>query len=356
MPRKHMLQVLAMVTGHKAALSALFFLCPVLFPALFASRSGPRAFQTWDTGAYLEIARGGYSSRELCAFYPLWPACIKVGSWLLGGRALVASYVLANLFSLGGLLLFHRLVWEKEGLSTAYRSTLLLLLFPGAMFFFVPYSESLFFFLLMACLVCMHRRAYAAAAVAAALLPLTRATGIFVLPLVAWGVFQNRASLRTYAICLAPVAGYAAYFGIMWRCTGSATAGFQAQQLYPAQPSIANIADLPGFVHCFLGFGWRHDFLHSFIDRFVFVVFLLTLFWVARLDLGYYVYALLVGLVPALSNSLMSFTRFSTLVFPLFIVWGLAMKRGWWILFVLLLFFGLQVMFLLLHVSGGWAG
>jgi len=133
-------------------------------------------------------------------------------------------------------------------------------------------------------------------------------------------------------------------------------AGFQAQRLYPAQPSIANILDVTGFLHCFIGFGWMHDYLHSFIDRFVFVAFLLTLFWIARLDIGYYVYAMLAGLLPALSNSLMSFTRFSTLVFPLFIVWGMAMKRGWCMPFVLLLFFGVQVMFLLLHVSGVWAG
>lgn len=231
-PRRHFLWVLAIVAGHKAALTALAFLCPVLFPALFTTTSGTRMFQTWDAGAYFDIAHGGYSSRELCAFYPLWPACIRVGSWCLGGRALMAGYVLANLFSLGALLLFYRLVCEKEGPETAYRSTLLLLLFPGAMFFFVPYSESLFFLLLMACLLCIHHRAYAGAAVAATLLPLTRATGIFVLPLIAWAVFQNRASLRTYAICIGPIAGYATYFGIMWRCTGNAATGFQAQQEY----------------------------------------------------------------------------------------------------------------------------
>lgn len=355
-PRVHTLRLLAVVAGHKAAATILLLLCPVLFPAMFTPLARANLFQTWDTGAYLDIAARGYRSREACAFYPLWPACIKVGSWLLGGRAAVASYVLANLFSLGGLLLFHRLVWEREGPSTADVSALLLLLYPGAAFFCVPYSESLFFLLLMACLLCVRRRACVGAAVAAALLPLTRATGIFVLPLIVWELFRNRAPLRQYVICVAPLAGYAAYFGIMRWCTGSAMAGFQAQRLYPAQPSIANILDVTGFLHCFIGFGWMHDYLHSFIDRFVFVAFLLTLFWIARLDIGYYVYAMLAGLLPALSNSLMSFTRFSTLVFPLFIVWGMAMKRGWCMPFVLLLFFGVQVMFLLLHVSGVWAG
>jgi hypothetical protein len=224
------------------------------------------------------------------------------------------------------------------------------------MFFLVPYSESLFFFLLMVCLLCLQRKAYGGAAAAAALLPLTRATGIFVLPLMAREVFRNRAPLRTYAICVAPLAGYAAYFGIMWRCTGSGMAGFDAQRMFPSQPCVANLLDLPGFVHCFLGFGWRHDFLHSFIDRLVFVAYLLTLFWVIRLDLGYYAYALLAGMVPALSVSLMSFTRYCALVFPVFIVWGSLPKKGWCIAFILLLFFGLQVMFLLLHVSGRWAG
>lgn len=353
---KHTARVLGVVIGQKAALAVLVLLFPLLFPQLFEAAGSALRLQYWDSQAYLDIAQRGYEDREACAFYPFWPVCIHLGAWVFCGSHLLAAVILANVFSTLGLILFYELVCRQHGPETAYQSVLLLLFYPGALFFLVPYAESLFFFLLMACLVCVRRKSYVCASAASFLLPLTRPTGIFVLPLLAWEVFRGRSSVKAYALCLFPVFGYGAYFVIMHYWTGNAFAGFDAQQLYPAQSNISRILDLSGFVHCFLGFGWRHDFLHSFFDRIVFIVFLITLFWVARRDLGYYVYALLAGLAPALMASLMSFTRYTTLVFPVFIAWGFAMRKSEHTSFVFMLLFGLQVLFLLLYVSGRWVG
>jgi hypothetical protein len=57
-----------------------------------------------------------------------------------------------------------------------------------------------------------------------------------------------------------------------------------------------------------------------------------------------------------MSNSMMSFSRFAVLVFPMFIVLGVAAKRSRLLPFVLMLSFGLQVLLLLRYTSGAWAG
>jgi hypothetical protein len=346
------------ILAQKTVLVTLLILVPVLLHTPSAGKAGFHPPLTeGDTEYYLHIATHGYDAvTGICAFYPLWPACIRMGSWLTGGNTVSVAWLLANIFSSVGLLLFHRLVWEKHNLPLANRATMILLVYPGAVFFFFPYSESLFLLLLMTCLLFMQRKLFWGIAVAAFFLPLARPIGIFILPVLIWELFVKRAHLRQYAVCLAPVIGYFCYFGIIYYYKGNPFEGFTEQMQFPAQPSILRIVDIPGFVTSFANFTWSHDPLNSFIDRAVFIAFLLSLYWVYRLDTTYYIFALLVGLIPAMSNIFMSYTRFSSLIFPLFIVWAQFTHKTRILSFVLMLFFSVQILFLLLFISGKWAG
>ena len=348
------------ILGHKILLLTLVLFLPAALPELPAhNRPIGARFNTWDGGYYLTIAAHGYAAKGTRLFYPLWPACIRLGSWLTGGDMLVSGCLLSNLLSLIALLLFHRMVWQQHGLPVADGATVLLLLFPGSVFFFFPYTESLFLLLLMICLICLRQKMYWAAALAGFLLPLTRATGIFILPVLLWETFAAHPphdSLKRYWICLGPLLGYLCYFGIMFLFTGDAFAGFNAQQSTPSHPSIAQISDLSGFVHAFLDVRSFHEMLYSFLDRAVFVFVLVSLYWTWRLDPGYYVYAAFSGVIPALSNDMASYTRYASVVFPVFIVWDVALRRKWMSVLISLLFFVLQMVFLLRHISNQWAG
>jgi hypothetical protein len=136
--------------------------------------------------------------------------------------------------------------------------------------------------------------------------------------------------------------------------TGNAFEGFAAQRLYLAQPSLSNIFHPIGFCRAFLNFHWEHDMLHSFIDRLVFISFLLSLCAMLRLDSGYFVYALLAGLIPALSNELMSFTRFVSVIFPMFIIWTKATGNVACFFLLILLCWAVQVLFLTMSFAGMW--
>jgi len=126
------------------------------------------------------------------------------------------------------------------------------------------------------------------------------------------------------------------------------------QLAYDAQPSISRIFDVSGFFYSFVHFNFVIDSLHSFLDRLIFVAFLLSLYPMLRLDTTYYVYAVFIGLIPAMSNIFMSYTRFSALVFPVFIVWARLTLRNRMLPVVAMLFYGLQVFFLVLLASGRW--
>lgn len=357
-PRAPTARIVQLVVAHKMALLLFAMLIPLLFPTLFSNRIEPKTrFVTWDTEHYLTIAEQGYEGGAArCAFYPLWPALIRVSAWLLGGNTVLAAYLLANFLSVGGIMLFHRFVEHKHGTLVAHRASLLLLLFPGSLFFFFPYSESLFLFLLMLLLTSLNTQRTWAVALAAFLLPMTRAIGIFIIPYLIWENYRKRLPIKTYSICLVPLLGYAAYFGIMYWQTGNALEGFDAQAQFPAQPSISRLLHPLGFLNDLSRVEMRHDVTHSFIDRTIFFAFWLTVFFLFRLDSCYVVFALFSGLVPAITNSLMSFTRYASLVFPLYIAWAIVLRRSTYYPFVLMLFFGLQILMFLLHISGNWAG
>ena len=268
----------------------------------------------------------------------------------------VSAWLLANAFSLVGMLAFHRLVWQEQGVRVANNATLLLLLYPGSVFLFVPYSESLFLLLAVICLLGLQQGCAWVIATSAFLLPMCRAIGIFILPVIALGLLLTRAQVKRYWVCLMPVLGYACYFGIMYFYTNNPFEGFVVQSQYPAQPSIGKIFDLSRFIHTLAQFSWSHDYLHSFMDRIVFITFLISLFWILQIDVKYYAYALLTGLVPAMSSDLMSYTRYAVLVFPLFIVWARFGRQTRTLPLLFMLFYGVQVLLLLLALSNHWAG
>jgi len=155
-------RVAYLILSHKVALAVLLILFPALLPTLYTSKDTfNRRIAAADTDYYVSIASDGYKAGTVrCAFYPLWPWCIRVGSELSGTNGIFSAFVMANCISWLAILLFHRLIWEKHDLPVANRATLLLMFYPGSTFFFLPYSESLFLLLTMICLLCLNHRIF----------------------------------------------------------------------------------------------------------------------------------------------------------------------------------------------------
>jgi hypothetical protein len=323
------------------------------------------AYKTWDGHHYLYLSDHGYQPGTVSnAFYPLWPLLIRLGSYLFLGNHLVSALVLSNLFSVVGLLLFHYFVWNYHGEEVADLATWILLAYPGALFFAFPYTESLFLLLAVLFFVVLYRRDYLAAALVSFFLPLTRSVGVFVgvpffLDIYRSWKERRKMQLSDLAYLIAPVLGMLMYFLLMYVSTGNPWEGIDAQKLFPGQRSLSKLFDLPALVRSFAQMGSWHEPLDSFFDRVWFVVFLLCLSEIWKIDRRYFWVSVLMGVFPVMTGTFWSFTRFLAVIFPVFIAMADVLSRDRWKAYrwtVISIMFSLQIVFLIRHINNYWAG
>ncbi|MBM3882811.1 MAG: hypothetical protein FJ387_24325 [Verrucomicrobia bacterium] len=373
-------------------------------------------FATWDAAHYLHLSGSGYQAGDpSCAFYPLWPLLLCGFSPVVGDNHVLAALVLANALSLAGWVFFHRVVARRWGESAASWALVFLVAFPGSLFFQFNYSESVFLLLVVLLWWALEEGRPGWAALAAGLLPLTRGVGIFVvLPIawyalkpvapwlkaraaaasggaganwkaaLAWGQSGNRgpgqvsspgegvpaafplgdAAGRAWLLA-PPLLGWAAYLALMGAWTGNPFEGFAAQKHWGVH-AIGNLWDVPKFVVGFFTPSEWHAFRGSLLDRcgFVLVVYCLPVIW--RLDKGLLVWIYVLGVLPAMSGTFTSFTRFASCAFPVFIALGVVFKpeqggAGWsiraclrWV--VVLVFVVLHGLLVWRFVNFRWAG
>lgn len=337
------------------------------------------SFAAWDGAHYLLLATEGYApGRPSCAFYPLWPMLMRLVSRATGIGPVWAGLAVSNLLSCAGWVLFFGGVERRWGLSAARWSLVLLVAFPGALFFQYLYSESLFFLLLMSLWLGLWEKRWRLAAAAAALLPLTRAVGVFaILPVfvhlwtlapaafrqalgapmngwrraaasrIRWVTGFAEASSRSLpdrdppsgsetaaaatanapsararrAMLLAPIAGWTAYLWLMAFWTGDALEGFTAQRFWGVH-SIWNLIDLPKFLGSLLAPKTLHEFTGSLLDRLIFIGLVAVVPATIRVKNEFAVWIYWLGVLPAMSGSFTSFTRFASCAFPVFVALG----------------------------------
>ena len=380
-------------------------------------------FATWDVAHYLILSQRGYQAgSHSCAFYPLWPMLLRGATVVTGGRPVLAAMLLANALSLVGLWMLYRLVERHYGAAISRDALILLLACPGALFFSFPYSESLFLVLLMAFFWGLERGRWGWTAVAGFLLPLSRPVGVFVLLPLAWffwergwprwpvlrrawerfgkataGLLRRRGTpsaagssdagyqslpqpgfgetaggdegqsgaarlplgFRPWLLLSAPLLGYALYFGLMYVWTGNALEGFAAQKAYPNSPSIKNMIKVAGFTEALLNIGSLDGMMDGLLDRAFFVVVLLALPRVWRLNRVWFWYVLSAGLVPALTSWFMSYRRYVVVLFPVFIVLArlLAQAKSRWLFWYYVVgLAALQAWAVKQFVNFNWAG
>jgi hypothetical protein len=364
---------------YKVYLLILVYLVSQLFSSTFATEiyysnfrwppdeppSLISAYKTWDGNHYLYLSEMGYRPGSISnAFYPLWPICIRLGAWLFFGDYFASALTLSNLFSLVGWLLFHRFVWEHHGEKVADLATLFLLAYPGALFFTFPYSESLFFLLCITFFAALYHRHYLFASLVSFFLPLTRVIGVFIGIPFFYDIYQlwkekGQVQLCDLAYLITPPLGILLYFVIMYISTGNPLEGMNAQMHYVSQRSAWKLLDIPAFARSFFDVKPWHGFLDSPFDRLWFLILVLFLVKMWKMDRRYVLFSIFLGVVSGMAGTLMSFTRYLAIVFPLFIaVADVLSKEKWkgikWP--ALAVSFSLQIVFLIRHINNYWVG
>ena len=320
-------------------------------------------FKTWDAGHYLFLAEKGYPHgvTDRAAFYPLYPFLIRSVGFLFLGNTLAAGLLISNICSLLAIVYFYLLVKKMYNDTIAFTASLFMISFVTFFYTSLVYSEGLFLLLVIAFFYYFHEKKFYPCLFLSILIPLTRPTGILVIvPLFGYLVLDIWNSRKVkepkiYILLLGFITGFLLYLGIMNYFTGSFFSGFDAQNLYFVHNSISNLFNpVSWFQRNFLDIHYTfHGFTTSILNRIFFGFFLILLYFIHKyLDTTLFLYSLALGLIPALSDSFMSYIRFLIVIFPIFIVLALKLQKNPYLIIIPSAMF--QVLLLIAHALNFW--
>lgn len=291
----------------------------------------------WDAVHYLDIARRGYYGTDM-AFFPLYPALIRLVSFFLGDR-LLAGLLISNAALFFGCLYFYKLVEHQYDRTVAHRAVFYVSIFPTAIFFSAVYTEALFFALTVASFYYIRERKWLTAGLFGGLAAMTRVEGVLLfVPFAIEALFPDGRfapgqlfsfSWRTLRVtvggALIPL-GLLAYMGILWVLRGDPLYFTHVQSHWDRHLAYPWVS----VMHAFQTIAKTHlpVTIAGQIIELAFTALMLGVLAgsVGRMRWSYWVYMLLSIVVPMSTSSLMSMPRFALVLFPMFMmlaVWGI---------------------------------
>jgi hypothetical protein len=286
-------------------------------------------WQRWDTIHYSLIARNGYSTAGLSAFFPLYPLMARFLSSFLGADDLFWLVLISNLALFLSIIWLYNIVITEFSSDVARRSVFALLLFPTAFFLSAAYPQSLALLFVLLTYFSARRRRWFIATLCGILAGLTHSTVlplIFALVYECWIYWKSRSRAIESPVWLVPLSpalgaglflawrinrGLPSYRGLLFNQWGRFTQ-------YPWQ----TIMELPELIQSpyWPVSGWVNLSV-------VFLVILITIWEAKRIPISMMVYQLsMLWFLLSVTTDvepLASASRYSLLMFPLFI--GLAM-------------------------------
>jgi len=287
-----------------------------------------RSLTSWDGWWYLGIARNGYHAAPLTglyhdyAFFPLYPALVRLLSLATPGLDALFAVFLSNALFVGALWLLYELTREVLDEERALWSCVLMAVFPFSWVFSMAYGESLFLALSLASLLAAERGRAGWACVLASLAGLTRLPGVLLivpLALILWRRVPDRRALAWLVVVPVGAALFAVYVG---QLTGSLGA-YEAAQSAWGRSGIGTAAAGGQSL------GASLDPLRlSFLVTLLAYVFLLVYLRPDRIPLAYALIPVLTLASIFASGNLQSVGRLGMVAFPY--VWVLAGRRSTW--------------------------
>jgi len=322
-------------------------------------------FTRWDAGWFLDVAQHGYHFTRLgesnnIPFLPLYPLVVRVAS--LGG--LIPLNLAGYLVSLGCLWtacvwLWRVVVREWGDPKLATRAVTFLLCGPVNFFFSCIYSEALFLPLAIGCIALARQRRWWLAGLLGALAASTRIAGVLLIIPMGWELLivirsEGRGRWRAHGIrlvaCGLPALGLAAYCLLMW-------VQFGDPLMY-----------VRGQAHWGRHFAWWWDLFARasftgqplfyqiwFAGAVVIAFSLLALGVWLRVPATYLIWGLATAFIALSSRLPEGLPRYLSVIFPLYFVVALLVRR-WPALLVplLVITLALQTLSVTLFVNGYW--
>jgi hypothetical protein len=321
----------------------------------------------WDSSWYLSIVEGGYivtddiqSSYSAVAFFPLFPMLVKLFSFIIPGAIqspsilLLIGLLLNNMLFIAALYFifkltddfFHSSVWNKAII-------ILLIAYPGSFYFSCFYTESLFLFLAVLSLWSAKKERWFQAAIFCGFLSITRPQGflmaipigILLLQSMNWKLSHFPRKALWLLLIPIPLLIHLTY---MRTLTGDFLAPITAQAAWGKETGNFKI----NFIDVFLA---SQPDVFKIDALFTFLFIGLSIYALFSLPSAVYgLFALLILLVPVISGTSVSMTRYIAVAFPAFIALTKILKKEIWIYSAAAIFFAIQVIYFIGWVNYYW--
>ena len=324
--------ILVLLSGLAAA--ALIVLAPKVASTMM--RIEPGFFGplgNWDGGWYQLIAKRGYDRLTSRAFFPLFPALLRVANLLHLSLPLVGASL-----SLGFSWLAARLLTRERPESGL--GVLLLFSLPHAFFFSAVYTEAIFLALAAGLVVALGKERPLAAFAAGALASVTRAQGVYLALFPAEKLVRGgrRAAVAGIAGSAVGFGGWCAY---LWWRTGdpfifkAATSWFGRSRSFSLTMVLDNTLEVLKLGHT--------DAIANVLSLAVVLAASVGLLLERRWAEG--LFSALVPLLSLATSSTTSIARYALGAFPAFLYLGSKMKPGRWAWAILGLLTALKLLF-----------
>lgn len=305
-------------------------------------------FAQWDSVWFIHIADFGYDSKEITAFFPVYPLVVA-GVSVVTRSTIVAGVLVSLAAGAIAVLVLKRIAGHVLSRNGQRDTILLVALFPIGYVFSALYSDALFLALACGSFLAAQRRQAVAAGVLGALAVGTRVMGLALVPALIVLLWPARWSLREASrlvpVLLLPVAlgAYALYLDHRF---GNATLFLDAQASEDWNRDVSLLGPVSGVWegasaawHGALEIGLHLPRAQNYpsgfheldvwalwnVVHFALLIIAVALTWIAWRRLGpafgvYSVGVLAIALsAPAELVPLVSFPRFLLSDFPLFV-------------------------------------
>ena len=301
------------------------------------------AIAQYDAQWYLKIANEGYTKRFMSlntegktsmdrlsfAFFPLYPILLYLTNLLIHNIEF-SAFLISNIFLIVNFFSLFSIVSKLYSQSIALKTIFLLFLFPFSIFYRSYFTEGLYLFLLLWASFFLIRKKFFWSTICFSLLNITKANGFLLNFLLLYYIYKNirekHVSVRNAALYLAilavPLLAWMAYCFIQ---TGNPLYFYSVRSAWSHVGLFAPFYNLASIlIFPVLPF---HSFHLSQIEV-ISVITTLFLLVVSKKLLKPQLWwvSFLLWASPLLVTDLMSFSRYQTVSFPLYIFLALSLK------------------------------
>jgi len=335
-------------------------------------------FGNFDGVHYLKIAQSGYAADLSQAFFPLYPLLIRFFNFFPKDNLLdpvlfndpsyfYTAMVLSIIFFIGALYFTYKLFSENYNKKIAQISILLLLSFPTAFYFGAVYSESLLLLLTVLTFWFTKKDKFLLAGLFAALASATKIQGAILFIFLAvelWQKYRNNLSEQRkhftkdlLGILIAPL-GLIFYMVYLKNTTGDFFYFLSSQPSFGAGRSSLPLIFLPQVIYRYLkifltvkvaSLAFFNAFLEFSMTMGTVVVLIMAF---KKMKFSYWIFSLLVVVLPTLTGTFSSMPRYVLMAFMLFPYLAVRYEKNIKLIIIAQAF--LQIILLSMFIRGYW--